>query len=752
MAAPQVNGTYTTHNTGGGMYSHSIDISAVPEGAWMVVTSMCVGSLTMTPPSGWTEFVHNVQSGTRRNFLYAKIREAGDGNTATFAVTVADNIAFSFIWGTGADSVNTWTLGTQWTRSQSLQATGSRTESLIKSVTPTHDDSLVLAISHEATLAMTQSNEIASISPSGWTQRVWLSQFAANDRAETIWIGSKAVATPGATGDVTVAYLSPQDSNGWTVQLVIPPGNASEPILSTGVIGAPTMHTGFTGSEFTLNRPADAQTGDYVVVAVRGQSSTVSVQPASDGFTRLGPAFVPSTNTYRLNGFYGRPIIDIDTEPESYTFTLTAAETNTRFLAAALLVRGVNLEAPLAGYANSYGGTAITGGVRVEAYTLADTPVLSLFMAGAEFTASNDHVPSVTPIGYNQDLLLASSPALASSRTVLWVGSKEQLTSPVDAGSITWVTPVAPVAEGISLRTIDTPAPDPQGNGYDSLNGQGDPVKVYYTDTDGVRTPSTILPMRRGFNTVAEMLATPGSTWAHRGGSVTYPEHSLHGYTQSVARGYGVLEISLGRTSDGVWFGLHDQTTDRTSGGTYGNASSQTWAQIQMQQILTGPGGPQPYMTWNELVEKYGSTHIIVADPKYALGSYRTEFLNMVYNTVGTERAIIKYSGVGSGAAALSTAAQAMGFTTWGYFYAADASAGLGGNGNLQTWGPSWTLIGMEYGASQAIWDEALALGKPVFGHIAPNQAAYNTAMSKGATGVQVGGVGVVTPVSWWTQ
>ena len=32
-----------------------------------------------------------------------------------------------------------------------------------------------------------------------------------------------------------------------------------------------------------------------------------------------------------------------------------------------------------------------------------------------------------------------------------------------------------------------------------------------------------------------------------------------------------------------------------------------------------------------------------------------------------------------------------------------------------------------------------------------PNQAAYVTAMSKGAVGAQVSGVGVVAPVSWWT-
>ena len=228
---------------------------------------------------------------------------------------------------------------------------------------------------------------------------------------------------------------------------------------------------------------------------------------------------------------------------------------------------------------------------------------------------------------------------------------------------------------------------------------------------------------------------------------------SLHAYTQSVARGYGALEVSLNRTSDGVWVGTHDQTTDRASGGTYGNVSDQTWAQIQQQQIVIGSqDAPQPYMRWEEIVAAYGSTHLLVVDPKYALGTHRTEFLEMVRDSVGTERAIMKFSGSGSGAANFSDAAQAMGFTTWGYFYAPDASTALGGNNNVQTWQSHWSLLGMDYTAPQAVWDEILAFGKPVIAHIVPNQAAYNLAMSKGAAGVQVSGVGIVEPVSWWTQ
>jgi hypothetical protein len=57
----------------------------------------------------------------------------------------------------------------------------------------------------------------------------------------------------------------------------------------------------------------------------------------------------------------------------------------------------------------------------------------------------------------------------------------------------------------------------------------------------------------------------------------------------------------------------------------------------------------------------------------------------------------------------------------------------------------------MEYNASQAIWDEAKLLGKPIVAHIVPSQAGYDAAILKGAIGAQVSGVDNVKPISWWT-
>ncbi len=749
MALPQFGGAITMRHSGDN--SAVIDTSTVPVGAWMILSVMSsVSSLTITAPSGWTVLHSREVTGTRANFLFGKIKESSDGNSATFTQSVTLTIAYGLVWGTGGEVVSTWTIGNSWIRASSTEPSGARYTNIAPSITTTSDDQLVVAFSNEATNALAQANEVTNYT-SGWTQQMYLQQVAPSDRIETLWAATKPMSSAGATGNASITYVSPVDSNGWGIQIAIP-AVSSLTVQTPQVVGTPSVSvTPSVSTSFTVNRPSGIVNGDYIVVIMRGQASDCTVEPSSAGFTHLGPSFVTSSVSYRTNGIYGRPVSDATTEPRSYTFTISSG--SGRVIATALIVRGVDITNPVSGYFNSYSGTVITNGRQIDTYTIARAPSLALFYAGSEFTASNSHTPLTTPSGYTAHVSANSSGGDTSvSRSYVWVGSQVISSgASVPSGSITWGNPTAPAAQGVALNGSTSAPVDPAGVGLATRNGSGQTVRTFYTTTDGPRTPSAIIPMRRGFNSVSDMLAKPGFTWAHRGGSASYPEHSLYAYTQSVARGYGVLEISLARTSDGVWFGLHDQTTDRTSGGSFGNASSQTWAQIQAQQIVVGSqGAPQPYMSWSQLVAKYGKTHIIVADPKYAL-SYQTEFLNMVNNDLGPTRAIIKYSGVGSGAAALSTAAQALGFQTWGFFYATDASASQGGSGALQTWAGSWTLLGMEYGASQAIWNEALAFGKPVIGHIAPNQAAYNTAMTKGASGVQVSGVGVVAPVSWWT-
>lgn len=131
----------------------------------------------------------------------------------------------------------------------------------------------------------------------------------------------------------------------------------------------------------TISRPAGALTGDYIVVALRGQSSVITADPSSSGFTRLGPAFEPSSAA-RTNGLYGRPITNISTEPSSYTFTLNSSG---RIIAGDYLCESGDLVNPIAGYFDSYSGVLSgVGAYRVNTYVVSSSPTLSILYA-AEF-------------------------------------------------------------------------------------------------------------------------------------------------------------------------------------------------------------------------------------------------------------------------------------------------------------------------------------------------------------------------------
>ena len=263
-----------------------------------------------------------------------------------------------------------------------------------------------------------------------------------------------------------------------------------------------------------------------------------------------------------------------------------------------------------------------------------------------------------------------------------------------------------------------------------------------FVDVQGfVRIPT-------GYSSVADMMRQGLFEIAHRGGSASFPEMSLHAYTQSVILGYKALEISLARTSDGVWFGLHDNTLDRTSGVTGVTASALTWAQVQTYNITLGPGGPQPYMRLEQLLDAYGRTHVLFMDPKAAL-SQRTSLLNLLQTYYGSDaeaakHVVAKYYGIEgntAGTTGWAADARARGYKTWGYFYEAEVVSG-----DLATYQGRWDILGMAYGAPGSSWTAVNSYGKPVIAHILPNAAAKTAAMAYSPEGLMVSGTTLITP------
>lgn len=264
----------------------------------------------------------------------------------------------------------------------------------------------------------------------------------------------------------------------------------------------------------------------------------------------------------------------------------------------------------------------------------------------------------------------------------------------------------------------------------------------------GVNVPAADLfpwggqPQQPDRYTVARMLAEPGGFyWAHRGGSADYAEMSLYAYQQARAEGFRCHEISFGRSSDGQWFGLHDDTMDRATGGTLtGPAETHTWATIQQHQITVPVGGggvPQPFMALDDWLAAFAATEVLVFDPKNNW-QQEDELLDLLQAAMPNDQLIGKAFGAGDGFANKVTA---RGLEMWGYYYPSEIDSG-----DFATYQGAYTLLGMETEAAQTYWDTTLAAGKPVIAHLVDDTADRDTAAGKGAHGFQTTAPTLVGP------
>lgn len=233
--------------------------------------------------------------------------------------------------------------------------------------------------------------------------------------------------------------------------------------------------------------------------------------------------------------------------------------------------------------------------------------------------------------------------------------------------------------------------------------------------------------MPEGVKTASALLAKNNFVVAHRGGSI-WPEHTKRAYTNSVARGVDALEMSFSCTTDGVFYGCHDQNLERL-GGPSTPANQLSWAEVvaAMSNTLYMP----IRLDW--LLSTYGKTHTLVLDPKHiALTKFDayTELLAPYKDSI-----FFKFNG---DALWMFEMWKNAGFRTWGYFYP---------SGQAETWwndaitGPLIDTLSLEWNAEQSVWDFLKSSGKVVTSHIPMTKAAYDVGNARGATGSMVANV-----------
>jgi len=218
---------------------------------------------------------------------------------------------------------------------------------------------------------------------------------------------------------------------------------------------------------------------------------------------------------------------------------------------------------------------------------------------------------------------------------------------------------------------------------------------------------------------------------AHRGGSVDYVENTMAAFDAAVAYGAKALEASIHRSIDGVWVISHDATTTRMFGDTY-NIPDTTWAVLE---TLRTTDGDHPMVRLTDLLDAYGDTHIIFVDNKWG-NWFVNEWLDLMDSYAGASRYVSKHWW---DTVVVADLVRARGYHTWGYYYEENLPD------MAETQG-AYDYLGMEYLATQGAWDDTLAYGKPVLGHVILNAANATEAFSKGANGIMTGKVIGVIP------
>lgn len=243
-------------------------------------------------------------------------------------------------------------------------------------------------------------------------------------------------------------------------------------------------------------------------------------------------------------------------------------------------------------------------------------------------------------------------------------------------------------------------------------------------------TTGSTAPVQR-FTTVDGMLADQPFIVAHRGGSARWPEFSVTAYDNAVQWGVGALELSVARTSDGVFFGLHDATLDRTSKLTGSiKPSDLTWEQLtsryQNRLNATNPAGV-PYASAEEIFRKFARDHVIFVDPKYVAGTQeRNDLVDLMLSYAPADHWVLKgfYNDV-----QLASLARDRGIASWGYYFTKDAA-------NVGATGSHWDMLGLDIEAPASDWRAFAASGKPVIGFFISTPDEVDTALKRGAAGL----------------
>jgi hypothetical protein len=722
--------------------------------AWIHNQSSSVGA-TITPPGGWVQY--GALPGSPSNsasrlssIYYYPVTSQNDidslPTTISWSFSVAARVACVVARASGIDLDNI-----EDSEAASFSSATSASSFNIAEITTINATSLLVGASFHQNSASTSAPSTTSFLTSFQEYRTSTSDpTIANTGAA---LGYSYLTSAGATGNQTVSLDNTSAAlAGELVAFRAGTWTPPAPVTRPTVVGTPTTVVSQTATtSFTINKPSGIIDEDVLILALSAQTPTATVDFTCSGWSRISQAFVSSSADHRVTAFYALTVPDSAALTVSdFTFTSTDSASGGRIAAEMFIVRGADIN-DLVDAVSPYGSNSSgsqTTTVAPGTSTVNNALLLTTF--NAQFVSGVDYTVGSGPNGMTlQQDLVTSTGAVSKTRLVVYQADVEA--GAIGSKILTWAGAQSQ-SSGVSIVIKPLTPPDGRPVKYTSAVDTLSDGRLYYTSAvDTLATPSEVRPFPDGYPSVTTMLAQSPFYIGHRGGSDNWPEMSLHAYTQAGFWGVSALELSVHRTSDGIWFGLHDATLDRTSGTTGFTASAHTWSEVQAYLITAAetddPGqAARPYARWEEIMDAYYNSHVFFIDPKSAGTTHRAELLDMMDAMPGTptDRFVCKFYGVSGNVGNTNgwafEAAQ-RGYASWGYFYQADAA-------NFTTYQGRWDILGMDYNADGATWTSILSYGKPVIGHTIDSSAAATSALSKGADGLMVAAVTSVIPRS----
>lgn len=530
-------------------------------------------------------------------------------------------------------------------------------------------------------------------------------------------------------------------------------------------LGQSTSTPNTAGTAITVASPGTSQgvsykVGDFIVFALRGQSSNTTAVALPSGVVRLGPAFLASNASYRVTGLYGYRVLGdangSPVVPASFTFTMTGSSTS-RLVLIAQVVRNVDKDNPVDSFYNSYFGEVYTRGVRIPSYATTSDG-LTVVIAASEFAANNSENPTLQDNDYGVYGQVVAPTTLSSGRTSVGLYMREQAAGSTNEFIMQWGTPSGQAAQSVTLRGGAWPTtpvtPVLTGPTIEYVkNGAIVAAEVLYRKAGTLLSVDRALKLPRRRITVARWLSEKPSYMIHRGGSVDWAEHTMRAYTNAVWLGARNIEVSVWFSTDDVAYACHDADLASMTNGT-DTRRIDALSSAELDQVVitkAGAGSGEKLVRLSTIIAKFGDYCVItIEDKSYSHMVQLIALLQSMYPKDAVTRFIIK--AFGAGGTGHMTLPNSLGFASWGYFYTA---AGQIAPEQVPEKARLYTTIGIPWDTPQSVvagqtntgtYDGAKSLGIPLIIHIVPSAAAAQTARDR--AGDQLVGMQISSPLA----